>query len=193
MILHFQTNLKDYIQNISNNYTSTQYTCPKCGAKHAMRRHGFYTRHVLTIENNTFHDHTLSVLRLQCTSCNSTHAVLPMDVIPYSIYSLSTVLLLISKVLVEQISLTETAYHFNLSYQLISFFIKRFLSFESDARILLKELHILDTLTLSAMLQLIINRPTFISEYFIHTRWLFLMQKFRSISPKPIFVGTDFS
>lgn len=193
MILHFQMDLKGYVRNISNNYTNIQCTCPKCGAKYAMRRHGFYTRHVLYFENNTLHDHSLSVLRLQCTSCESTHAVLPTDVIPYSIYSLSTVLLMTTKVLVEHISLTETASQFNLSYQLISFFLKRLLSFESDCRLLLKELHILDTHTLSSMLQLIINRPTFTTEYFIHTRWLFLMQKFRFISPKPIFIGSHFS
>lgn len=191
MILHFKVNLKGYIENISNNYIDFDYTCPKCGA-HAFHRHAFYERHVLYLgEDQTIHDCTLSVLRLKYTSCNSTHAILPSDVIPYGIYSLTTFLKITSDVLISHHTFLQTAQTYHISYQLISWFIKRLSSFEASSKLVLKELQIHDELTLSAMLSLIISRPTFTSEYFIHTRWAFLMQKFRYIFPKPVFLGSS--
>lgn len=193
MILHFQVNLKGYIQNISNNYTDLDYTCPKCGA-HTFHRHAFYERHVLYLDDDyTIHECTLSVLRLKCTSCNSTHAILPSDVIPYCIYSLPTFLKITSEILISHNTLSHTAQTYHISYQLISWFIKRLFSFEASSKLVLKELKLYDEFTLSSMLSLIISRPTFTSEYFIYTRWAFLMQKFRYIFPKPIFVGSSLS
>ena len=106
MILHFQIDLKGYMENISNNYIDFDYICPKCGAKHTWRRHGFYERHILYLEDHYLHDHSLKVLRLQCTSCNSTHAILPNNTIPYSIYCLSAFLQITSEVLIHNHSST---------------------------------------------------------------------------------------
>ena len=191
MIIHFQTNLKDYVENISNRYKDFDYICPKCGAKHTWRRHGFYERHILYLEDHYLHDHSLKVLRLQCTSCNSTHAILPNNTIPYSIYCLSAFLQITSEVLIHNHSLSQVACHYNISYQLISYFIKRIMSFENECKLVLKELQFFDAMNLSSILQLIMSRPTFPSEYFLYTRWAFLMQKFRFIFPKPVYLGCN--
>ncbi|WP_408606215.1 DUF6431 domain-containing protein [Cellulosilyticum ruminicola] len=83
------------------------YIYPKCGAQHTWHRHGFYERHVLYLENDTLQAHFLKVLRLQCISCNATHAILPNDIIPYSIYSLITFLQITSKVFLNKHSLKQ--------------------------------------------------------------------------------------
>ena len=193
MILHFQIDLKGYMENISNNYIDFDYICPKCGAQHAWHRHGFYERHVLYLENDTLQEHSLKVLRLQCISCNATHAILPNDIIPYSIYGLTAFLQITSKVFINKQTLSQTARKYNISYELISFFIKRLLSFENECKLVLRELQFFDAMNFSSMLQLILSRPTFISEFFFYTRWAFLIQKFRFIYPKPVYLGSNIS
>lgn len=114
------------MENISNNYMDFDYICPKCGAQHTWHRHGFYERHVLYLENDTLQEHFLKVLRLQCISCNATHAILPNDIIPYSIYGLITFLQITSKVFLNKQTLSQTARKYNISYELISFLLNDF-------------------------------------------------------------------
>lgn len=57
-------------------------TCLECHSK-GFVVHAYYERHVDIFRRN----HTIRILRLKCPSCNSTHAVLIEDMIPYSITS----------------------------------------------------------------------------------------------------------
>ena len=50
--------------------------------------HAYYDRHVDIFDRN----HTTRILRLKCPSCNSTHAVLIEDTIPYSIVSFDIII-----------------------------------------------------------------------------------------------------
>lgn len=50
--------------------------------------HAYYDRHVDIFDRN----HTIRILRLKCPSCNSTHAVLIEDTIPYSIVSFDIII-----------------------------------------------------------------------------------------------------
>lgn len=56
--------------------------CPNCHSN-GLVVHARYERHVDIFERN----HTIRILRLKCPSCNSTHAVLIEDMVPYSIAS----------------------------------------------------------------------------------------------------------
>ncbi|MGN0734446.1 MAG: DUF6431 domain-containing protein [Anaerovoracaceae bacterium] len=58
-------------------------TCPCCG-HHNFVRHGYYER-TLKFKENTIR---LTVLRVRCKSCGSTHAILPECIVPYSQLSL---------------------------------------------------------------------------------------------------------
>ncbi|MFQ9562742.1 MAG: DUF6431 domain-containing protein [Faecalibacillus intestinalis] len=50
--------------------------------------HVYYDRHVDIFDRN----HTIRILRLKCSSCNSTHAVLIEDTVPYSIVSFDIII-----------------------------------------------------------------------------------------------------
>lgn len=50
--------------------------------------HAYYDRHVDIFDRN----HTIRILRLKCSSCNSTHAVLIEDTVPYSIVSFDIII-----------------------------------------------------------------------------------------------------
>ena len=56
--------------------------CPNCHSN-GLIIHAYYDRHVDISDRN----HTIRILLLKCPSCNSTHAVLIEDMLPYSIVS----------------------------------------------------------------------------------------------------------
>ena len=64
----------------SLNFNNLQ--CPNCHSN-GLTIHAYYDRHVDIFDRN----HTIRILRLKCPSCNSTHAVLIEDMVPYSIVS----------------------------------------------------------------------------------------------------------
>jgi hypothetical protein len=53
-----------------------------------MIRHAYYERNVITIINEVMIYTLLKILRVKCTSCGSTHAILPGDIIPLLIHFL---------------------------------------------------------------------------------------------------------
>lgn len=59
------------------------------------------------------------ILRLQCSSCRSTHAVLTMDMIPFFSYSLPAFLTLIGLCLQPDGSVPKTERETGVSYQLL--------------------------------------------------------------------------
>lgn len=61
--------------------------CPRCKAKGQMAYHGEYSRHFIYRGEEKTIDEIITITRLKCSSCNSTHAVLPLVVVPYLSYS----------------------------------------------------------------------------------------------------------
>lgn len=55
-----------------------------CGCRGSMIRHGFYRRTVKSMAGNRI----LKILRLKCSSCGVTHAILPVSIVPWSQVSL---------------------------------------------------------------------------------------------------------
>ena len=67
-------------------------TCPYCVSKGCLIPHDSYSRYMITLKNNRSETMILRVLRVKCTSCGHTHALLPEMLIPYSSYSLRFIL-----------------------------------------------------------------------------------------------------
>ena len=59
--------------------------CPKCGAKGKLSEYGDYGRGLTSYEGGQIVDSDLRASRLYCSSCESTHALLPDIVVPYSL------------------------------------------------------------------------------------------------------------
>lgn len=62
--------------------------CPKCGAIGKYIDYGSYGRYLISFESDKIAEHIVSILRVKCASCKSTHALLPYIIVPYSPYSL---------------------------------------------------------------------------------------------------------
>ena len=63
-----------------------ELSCPKCNSK-GLRAHASYSRYVDIFKRS----HKVTIQRLRCPECGSTHAVLIEDMIPYSIASYSLI------------------------------------------------------------------------------------------------------
>ena len=63
-----------------------ELSCPKCNSK-GLRAHASYSRYVDIFKRS----HKVTIQRLRCHECGSTHAVLIEDMIPYSIASYSLI------------------------------------------------------------------------------------------------------
>ena len=61
----------------------------------------------------------MDILRLRCTSCGHTHAILPADIIPYCIYSVSAILSVCTAYLIENQPVLELASLNGLCYQVV--------------------------------------------------------------------------
>ena len=73
-------------KNIIQSLNFNELSCPKCNSK-GLRAHASYSRYVDFFKRS----HKVTIQRLRCPECGSTHAVLIEDMIPYSIASYSLI------------------------------------------------------------------------------------------------------
>lgn len=67
-------------------------TCPFCGSKSNCSIHSYYGRSLTDFIHGLPVHHDITILRVICSSCQHTHAILPDLIIPYSTYSLFFIL-----------------------------------------------------------------------------------------------------
>lgn len=73
-------------------YSWKNETCPWCGSKGSCVFHDTYTRSMTDFMHGKTIYGEACVIRLRCTSCGHTHAILPDVIIPYSVYGLFFIL-----------------------------------------------------------------------------------------------------
>lgn len=137
MIIDFSHSFKDY-REILDFYGIWECSCPKCGAKHSLHRHAKYSRNLIVWESNHPMEERLEILRLQCGSCGSTHAILTPDIIPFGIFSLETFLALITLCLGPESSVLKIEQKTGISYQLLYRFLLIFREFQGKLILFLR-------------------------------------------------------
>jgi Domain of unknown function (DUF6431) len=123
--MNYSGNLKIDYKNYLEKLNIKTLVCPKCKAKGDFHKHAYYDRNIIVLEGNEIIEDKLRILRLICLSCKTTHALLPDVIIPYHIYSLS----IIFQALKDKFNLKNVktiCERFNISFQLLYFWIKRF-------------------------------------------------------------------
>lgn len=192
MIIENSIKSKNYNEKIID---VSIYKCPVCGAKHSMIRHAYYKRNVITINNDVFIYSDLKILRIKCTSCSSTHAILPGDIIPYKQFDYSSFISILKKHFSNKLSGYELSKEYNISFQTIYSFINTFLSFKEDTYVTLKIMKLADNLFRaqpSELIKLIRNNFTFNEfafKFSKYNNWPFLMTKFQIATTRLVTVG----
>ena len=123
MIINFLYDADSY-NKILSNYGSWPYTCPSCKAVGKWQRHGIYSRYLLVSEgedvinkgSDALNDDLsegnkayalkliecgwkpcrMQILRFKCKICNHTHAILVIDMIPFSVYAIRSIAKIVS-------------------------------------------------------------------------------------------------
>ena len=117
-----------------------EYDCPKCGARHSTKYYSHYERHVISLDTDAlkmileaeggidteafpdiqgglFSDMLLDVYRVKCISRDTTHAILPGDVVPYRRFGLLTMFAIVKVMYQRGHTIEKTAMHLQLSWQ----------------------------------------------------------------------------
>lgn len=181
-----------HIQSLMPSCEDIHCKCPKCKAKANFSYHGSYTRNISFICDTGVLEFKVTVTRVICNSCGSTHALLPRFIVPYKIYSFESILYTVSYA--YSTSVLKTAEKLNLSFQLIYSFIFTFVSFFNHADSLNREKHTYNNFNQAYFFLncLDICNESFYSEFFKRYMWIFLMTKFRNKKPPPITIGINF-
>lgn len=173
MIIDFDTSYKDYNENILSFYGIWNYKCPCCHASGSLNRHGTYHRYLLVLTTSLsdtylLEELRLEILRLRCSSCGHTHAVLPAECIPFTGTSVYLLITVCSHFYQKQ-SVTSTASNFQISWQFLYLLISRLQLFQERLELLMRELNAWnqkDHITASIAIQ-------FFAKNLVNNCWLF--------------------
>ena len=128
MIRLFTALCKTYLEKLSekqsffaatNEFNPFGGTCPKCGAKGKLSEYGGYDRGLISYEDGQIVDSDLRASRVLCSSCGSTHALLPDIVVPYSPYSLRFMLAALIAYYERTMAVDKICAHFGISVSTI--------------------------------------------------------------------------
>jgi hypothetical protein len=89
--------------------------CPHCKSNGNCIQHASYERSLVSFEGGRVVYRRLLVLRVICTSCQHTHAILPDAIIPYGSYSLSFILQLMKKYYFQHLTVEKPCDQFCIS------------------------------------------------------------------------------
>ena len=196
MIIDFDVDINNYIENILNFFGFWKYSCPCCGSTNSLIRHAKYDRYLCLFENNVFVCHTITILRLKCNSCNTTHAIIPAGVIPFKIFSFDCIRICLTSYFIQGKSGPEISLMYSISVQMIYLFIKDYLDeqascmnfFKTNNLLVTKELH-KDPGSILMFINTHFPQTDFLRLYFVHTRQVFLMRRRHNPLSKALWVG----
>lgn len=198
MILDFNVNFNNYEEKIINFNGIWDYSCPCCKAFRPFSRHATYSRNICFFEYSKIIEKKTDILRLKCSSCLTTHAILPADIIPYKIYSFSCIMNILKLLYVDGMGVLDIAKKLNITFQLIYSFIKVFKKFMAACISFLKIFSFaqLDFGSSCKDILVAINEftdlVTFQRNYFDFTQTVFLMDRNLNTVSGQITIGSHF-
>lgn len=90
-------------------------TCPVCKSAGNLRIHCYYKRYLTDFIGDKTVRREISVLRLSCDSCGSTHAILPDIIIPYCSYSLFFILRVLAEYFLHLRTIEQLCERFSIT------------------------------------------------------------------------------
>lgn len=108
--------------------------CPKCGKTHLIPMESSYSRKIIFKVENILIKLNITVPRLKCTNCGSTHAVLPSFCVPFKQYSKQAILEIVSEA--SETSTQTVADNLNIDSKQVRRFVNVFQSFANDTSLI---------------------------------------------------------
>lgn len=197
MIKDFRTRFNTYDENNYNFETLLPFKCPRCGAKGRFTRHATYNRYLVTLINHCLCEIKLTILRVKCGSCDATHAIIPADIVPYKLLSLSAIEFLFSEVYLKGKTIISACESHKISYQLfyqyysyIHLFFNFIFSWLNSLSLIKSEQKFSSRDLLVVILKDLHSQDP---SYFDFCKKLLFMTKFQNNLPPPIYIGVHSS
>lgn len=116
---------KDNYKSLINNKTFP-LTCPYCNSVNSFHKHGKYKRTIVYFKDDRLLEKEMHIQRVKCCNCNHTHAILPQDIMPYKIYTIPTIVKILSLIFIENKSIPDVSKQFFISFQLLYKYLSNF-------------------------------------------------------------------
>jgi hypothetical protein len=119
MVYDFLQICKSYDKNIYNQGYFSATPCPACPAVGSFKMWGSYWRNAIYFEDKEIKYMLMEIKRIMCMSCRTTHAVLPIDIIPYKALSLFVFIFILVLIFLKNVPVLKIAKERDFSYQFI--------------------------------------------------------------------------
>jgi hypothetical protein len=129
----FHQTVQKYYERGKNNLFPEFFGCPYpgCSYQGRLRRHGFYSRNILTFRATL----PIVIQRYFCPICKHTISLLPSFLLPHFQYSLACIFFCLFRTFITRLTLVQIAqainqisHHTEMSHQHLTFYRKRFLA-----------------------------------------------------------------
>ncbi len=192
MIINNNINYKNYDKKVIENFIWFKNPCPTCMVDGCLIRYGLYKRNLCVVEDSKFKSIKMKIQRVYCKYCEHTHAILPIEAIPYCYYSSMCVLEILKKyyleddtieMITESYDITQLhIYILVLKFVKLSKYIVDFLRvyFDLDVNYTAEPRILLKTILLK------LDSYSIIKPFFDHTKKFFLMTRNQNNSPYKI-------
>jgi len=162
--------------------------CPKCGRKlDVFVSHGTYERNLSIFLNSKIINTKITVTRVKCKSCGSTHAILPHFIVPYKIMASPSIINIVSEA--AKTTVLAAAEKFKISYQIIYTYLHLIYSFFDDTSMVSKQ-HYSRNFSeeyLKSNIATIVDSD-FKKNFFSYHKWIYLMTRYRDDTSPPIYI-----
>lgn len=119
-------------------------TCPVCESAGNLKIHSYYKRYLIDFIDGKVVRHEITVTRVQCDSCGSTHAILPDFIIPYCSYSLFFILRVLGTYFLHLYSVEKICEKFSITLKQLYKWIALFRSHKAQWLGFLKDMEVGD-------------------------------------------------
>ena len=127
IIISIEKYIANCLEPVSN---FTDLTCPKCGNKHLVPMQSSYSRNVIFKINNILIKLNITLPRVICNNCASTHSVIPCFCVPFKQYSKQAILEIVSQA--DKTSTQIVADELDIDSKQIRRFVNLFALFKND-------------------------------------------------------------
>lgn len=112
---------KQYIQDLE----PAQLECNNCHHRGCCTRYGSYERNYL-LSQADLNSEKIKIQRVKCKDCNTTHALLPEEIVPYSQYSIVFMFLALYQYYIEEATVTKICEVHGITSRMLYRWIHRF-------------------------------------------------------------------
>jgi hypothetical protein len=179
-IIRIKTSSQSIFASFMEQFKPHLEVCPFCKSKGNCHPSASYDRHLVDFIRGFVSDSsTIRILRVKCSSCHRTHAILPDVIIPYASYSLFFILRVIGEYYAHLQSVDALCNKFSISHSLLYKWLR---TFQEHKALWLSALN--DSLTscrdFITILCNLMTFSSFLEDYFLLTGTSFLQPRAHS-------------